>query len=336
MVISRGFKWLILLAIKISISGSLLFYILHIIPLSQIFDTFARALPALVFLAFVSLGLERYFMALQLKRITENQNMGLSSIQIFRINLITSFYELFLPGSVVTGAIRWYKLSQLSKMKIPTLAALGINRLVQLAVIILVGVLCWAIGTKPKDPGLTGILFFFFVVGSLIVYGLFINERFLGYALNCVDRATSLLLPASLQSPILKLTNALNKFHQLTFKSKLEIVGISISASLLSILGWFFLAQALMLPVSPLTLGWVRSVIGMLVLIPISIAGLGIREGSLMVLLPPYGVTLDEAVALSFLMFFMKICWGTFGGILEGWDLLILGEKRPTAKEFAQ
>lgn len=336
MIHPKGLKWFILLAIKVSISGSLLYYIFQITPLSQIFETLGRATLSFVLFALALFGPERYIMAFQLKRITDSQGMGLTSGQIFRINFIMSFYELFLPGSVVTGAIRWYKLSQLSKMKIPTLAALGINRLVQLVVLILIGGVCWTIGTKPKDPGLTGILFIFLLVGFLIFYSLFMNERFLGYFLNRVERATALFMPGSLQNPILKLTNALNKFHDLSFKAKLEIFGLQLSAGLLAILGWFLLAQALMLPVSPFTLGWIRSFITMLVLMPIHVAGLGIREGSLMVLLPIYGVTLDEALALSFLLFFTKICWGTIGGIFEGCNLLILGEKRVTAKQFGQ
>ena len=130
MVNPKGLKWLILIAIKISISGSLLYYIFQIIPLNIIFETLSRATTSFVLFGLALFGLERYMMAFQLRRISDGLGMGLSTAQIFRINIITSFYELFLPGSVVTGAIRWYKLSQLSKMKIPTLAAIGINRLV--------------------------------------------------------------------------------------------------------------------------------------------------------------------------------------------------------------
>lgn len=336
MVKPQGLKWLILLAIKVSISGSLLYYILQIIPLSQIFETLGRANSPFVLMALVLFGLQKYLMAFQLKRIMDGLGMGLTTLQIFRINFITNFYELFLPGSVVTGVIRWYKLSQLSKMKIPTLAAIGINRLVSLVVIIFIGGVCWMVVARPDDIILTGILLFFLSIAFLILYSLFMNDRFFVFVLRYVERGTSRYFPLSLQNPVLKLTNALIKFHELPFKAKWEIIGIQLSAGVLSIFGWFFLAQALMLSVGPFTFGWIRSVITMLVLIPIHVAGLGIREASLMVLLPQYGVSLDEALALSFLLFFMKICWGTIGGILEGWNLVILGEKRVTAKQFAQ
>ena len=336
MVTPKGLKWFIFLAIKVSISFSLLYYILQITPLSKIFETLREATPSFVLFALALFGTERLIMAFQLKRIMDSLGMGLTTLQVFRINFITSFYELFLPGSVVTGVIRWYKLSQLSKMKIPTLAAIAINRLVHLVVIIFIGGVCWLAVAKSEDMVLTGILLGFLLVAFLIVYSLFMNDRFFVFVLNFSEKMTSNFLPMSLKTPVLKLIHALNKFHELPLKAKWEIMGLQLSAGILSILGWFFLAQALMLNVSPFTFGWIRSFLTMLVLIPIHIAGLGIREGSLMVLLPIYGVTLDEALALSFLLFFTRICWGAIGGILEGWNLLILGEKRVTEKQFAQ
>jgi len=186
----KGLTWFILLAIKVSISGSLLYYIFQITPLSQIFETLGRGTPSFVLFALALFGLERYFMAFQLKRIMDSLGMGLTTAQVFRINLITSFYELFLPGSVVTGAIRWYKLSQLSRMKIPTLAAIGINRLVHLVVIILIGGVCWMVVAKPKNTVLTGVLVFFLLVAFLIVYSLFMNDRLFGYVLSRIQRAT--------------------------------------------------------------------------------------------------------------------------------------------------
>jgi len=68
-----------------------------------------------------------------------------------------------------------------------------------------------------------------------IVYNLFLNDRVFGYVLNRLERAISLYIPVSLHNPILKLTNALNKFHDLSFKAKLEIFWLQLGASVLSI-----------------------------------------------------------------------------------------------------
>ena len=336
MIHPKGPKWILFLLLKVSISGSLLYYIFQVTPLDQIIKTLSRATPSFVLFALSFFCLERIIMAFQLKRIMDSLGMGLTTIQIFRINLITTFYELFLPGSVVTGAIRWYKLSQLSKMKIPTLAAIGINRLVHFVVIILVGGVCWMVVAKPTNTMVQGLLFFLLFVAFFIVYSLLLNKRIFGSVLSVSERAIAKYIPMSMKNSVLKLTEALKTFHDLTFKEKLEIFWLQLGGSIFSIMGWFLLAQGLMISVSPFTFGWIRSFLTMLVIIPIHIAGLGIRELSLTMVLPMYGVTLDEALALSFLLFFTKVFWGTIGGIFEGWNLFVLGEKPQNAKQFSQ
>ena len=48
-----------------------------------------------------------------------------------------------------------------------------------------------------------------------------------------------------------------------------------------------------------------------------SIAGLGVREGGLMLALEPYGVAGANAVALSLLVFAIGLLVGAIGGALE-------------------
>jgi hypothetical protein len=58
-------------------------------------------------------------------------------------------------------------------------------------------------------------------------------------------------------------------------------------------------------------------------MIPISISGLGVREGALLFLLKPYGVWGEEALALSLIIFGITVLLiGAIGGLLEGRKLL--------------
>ena len=65
------------------------------------------------------------------------------------------------------------------------------------------------------------------------------------------------------------------------------------------ILAFVILARALGLSLSIVTLGWVRSVTLIVTSLPISVAGLGVREGLLLLLLRPYGVPDHDALAFS-------------------------------------
>jgi uncharacterized membrane protein YbhN (UPF0104 family) len=52
-------------------------------------------------------------------------------------------------------------------------------------------------------------------------------------------------------------------------------------------------------------------------MIPISVAGLGVREAGLVVSLQAYGVNPADALALSMLLLGKKILRAGFGGLLE-------------------
>jgi hypothetical protein len=87
-------------------------------------------------------------------------------------------------------------------------------------------------------------------------------------------------------------------------------------------------AYAVGLEISPLTLGWVRTAVMVLVMLPITIAGFGVREGALVAVLAQYGIPGEEAVAFSLLMFALAtLPNGAIGGALEAWRLLRPGRR---------
>jgi glycosyltransferase 2 family protein len=53
------------------------------------------------------------------------------------------------------------------------------------------------------------------------------------------------------------------------------------------------------------------------IMLPLSFAGLGIREGTLVILFGQYGVKPDVSMALSFLFFSRNILTSLLGGLIE-------------------
>ena len=52
-------------------------------------------------------------------------------------------------------------------------------------------------------------------------------------------------------------------------------------------------------------------------ILPVSLGGLGVREGTLVYLLAKVGVLSSDAVALSFLIHFNRVAVGSIGGITQ-------------------
>ncbi len=68
---------------------------------------------------------------------------------------------------------------------------------------------------------------------------------------------------------------------------------------------------------------WIVRVCFAVQLVPISVSGLGVREASLVMLLPGYGVPMEQALSFSLVIFGMLVFSGLIGGLCEAWDLLM-------------
>jgi hypothetical protein len=78
------------------------------------------------------------------------------------------------------------------------------------------------------------------------------------------------------------------------------------------------LGRGLGMSVSFVSMGWVRSVVTLFTTLPISIGGVGVREGMLVLTLAGFGVAAPDANAHTILIFATTILApGLAGGVVE-------------------
>jgi len=75
--------------------------------------------------------------------------------------------------------------------------------------------------------------------------------------------------------------------------------------------------------ISIYALAWIRAIIMLMALVPVTIAGLGIREVGFIVFLELYGVPKSSAFAFSLLLFFQHIIIASIGLLNEAWIYII-------------
>jgi hypothetical protein len=92
---------------------------------------------------------------------------------------------------------------------------------------------------------------------------------------------------------------------------------LALAVQLTGSVGFFVWAQALGSPVGLAEVTWARACYMLVLLLPITFAGLGAREGVLILLLRPYGVTGADAVALSFIQLGGTFALALLGGVFE-------------------
>lgn len=255
----------------------------------------------------------------RLKYFSALQGLAISTFQALEINLSTIFYGLFLPGGNLTGGlIKFYKLSSKDRKISGAFIALGLERVFATIALCLVGLYFWIVSI-PKDAhvmviGMIAILAG--LAGFCAMIFLDSEHRFINLVLSLVNRIY--------RSP------KLNRFVQnLAWRAKITLsdfilmLSLSLLTQVLNVIVFYTLLRSVELDISLVTIGWIRSVVVLVTMIPVSISGMGLREGSFILLLGTYGVNESSAFAYSLLVFAVtRIVPGLIGGLFESRNLL--------------
>ena len=309
-----GTKRAIFLGIRFLFAFVILYYLFSRIPLSNVISTLASTKLNYFIFASILTIISQLIAAYRLKFFTSVQGMSLTAVQVFEINLATAFYGLFLPGGNLTGgAIRFYKLSMNDKKIAEAFASLALDRITATIALCIVGIVFWLIHV-PSDSeyiiiSMAAILFM--LILSVVI--LTIGKRILQ-----VSRIIDLNKVSFIASSFRKFFDTIDRFRNYSIRAIFFILGISVISQILGVIVYYLLALSLGIEISFFAMGWIRCAVLLVVMIPISISGLGLREASLLFLLRPYGVQDDKALALSLAIFGATTVFiGVIGGLFE-------------------
>jgi uncharacterized protein (TIRG00374 family) len=313
-------KKIISFSIKFLITIALLAYIFNKIPLLEVIDAITSA--NLIFIAAGLLLIPPSFFveAHKLKILTDEQKMSASVSKIFEITMIATFYSIFLPGYLASGAVRWYKLSRPNKKHAEALAAIAYNRLFDSINIILLGIFFLLAAKPPNSSSLVGISLIIILIALLAIHFLAFNKHISSYIVKNIDHMT--FFPQTIRRKISKFLNSTGKYHSLKKKPLIKMLVFSHTRNILDILAFYLFAVSLNLNISMLDLGWIRTFVYIITLLPISISGLGVREGTLIYMLGAYEISPLNAVAFSLILFGRNLIAGGLGGLFEAKNLL--------------
>lgn len=188
-----------------------------------------------------------------------------------------------------------------------------------------VGVGFWLADPHPKPTGSLLVL----LLGTATL-GVLVAPRAVPHELRRFVRELTAGGSGTWWSAVLhRLSHGLGSVARIPPAALARIVGISILAQMPGVIVFVALGHGLDLPVPAVSWGWIRSLVVLLTVLPISIGGIGVREGALVLVLAGFGVPAHEALALSILVFATTILApGLLGGIIEGADWLRDGGRR--------
>ena len=279
-------KRLFILLVKIMVSVSLLLYLVTRLDFSSLAKlridiAWYIAVSSIVMLVALA------FMTVRWKYVLELLEKKFYSLQLlYKFYLIGSFFNIFIPGAIGGDAMRLYYVSKhyrLSKAK--SLLAVFIERV----------------------GGL-------FALGVIFMFSLLFNDTIrtkldFGFSLIALS---SLAMAAALA--IAK--HFVQKKMAIRYSDLALILILSGLGQFGDILISYIFSLYFDLDVSIMNLMSIMPLVYIATVVPISLGGVGVREGVMTAGLTLYGVDVSDAVMISFLLYLTKIIIGLIGWFL--------------------
>ncbi|MDP2593166.1 MAG: lysylphosphatidylglycerol synthase transmembrane domain-containing protein [bacterium] len=301
--------------IKIAVSVLLLQFLFFRVDYREISSVFYRldirdffAAFAVLFLA-VLVGVLRWRIFLSVFTKVSFRDLAL-------LNIVGLFYSVFLPGGALTGeAVKFYKSFGIPAKRSDVIFSILMDKATGFIAFALLGMGAFLMSSAEVENSV-GILmaFAFCVFGSVLFLLLFYPPVF--YFLRSVfDKMFG------------KSGGRFKNFCVVAFSTLLAYVGkykilcVSLLYGLvfqfLNCAGIFIVAKSLHLPVSFLDIVWVYALVSIILFVPASIMGLGLREVSFVYLLGLLSISAAASAGLSFVVFLLSLSFALLGGVLE-------------------
>ncbi len=242
--------------------------------------------------------------------------VNLNYLYLVKITFISAFYGFFIPGSVGPDIVRIHNLKEKTQNYAqPTAATLLLNVLtIGSAALICLFSISFMLMNDESFPSSLGYSVLLSSIAILLLCFIGTNSKLQVF---CIKLINSIRLPFAITAA--RLTNKLiiavnqitsgNNLALIVFLASLVIFTASIKA--------YFVSLALGLDIHIVHLMILMPMTMILGAIPISFAGIGIRESIFVFYLSLQGVAPGDALVMGIFISFFNICIALFGGLIQ-------------------
>jgi uncharacterized protein (TIRG00374 family) len=283
----------IIFTLKAVVSFTLISIIISKIDWDSAVKHLSNANVFLILLTILIALFIRYLMALKWNILLKVSKSQISSWNLLKVIMIGGFLGMFLPSSLSTDVIRGYYLSKENKDKLHITSTIVIDRLLGVLSLLVTGIIGIYVSNHLLDKlNLEPVLF----IGIAMVVFIFIvmfNKTLLEKFNRLFQNKNS-----KIQSIIKKGYNALSDFYNHP-KALSGSFLLSLSVQLLRIVRFYLIAVAINVDVPFLYFVVVVPTIMIVLMIPVSLGGIGVKEGAAISLLVLLGITHNDAIVLT-------------------------------------
>jgi uncharacterized membrane protein YbhN (UPF0104 family) len=302
-------RWRWLLLAKIVASTVLLAWILSRAGLTEIFAAIGSASLPLLLAAYAVRVFGAFLPVFRWRLLLRAQGAALSRMLLLKSYLVASFFNNFLPSTVGGDASRAYDCYRMTGRNPRAMWSVVVDRLLGLLALVVLALIALPFATRLsiRLPDLSVWL----GIAIICLAGV-VGAFFFGPSSGQLGAITA-YLPDPVRRRLVGMAGAFDLYRG-RWRTLAVAFGLSVMIQLSTILFFIIAAQALGLRVPLLDFCVIVPLLMFVIMLPISINGIGLRESALAVVLGAYGVAPAHAVALAWLDYAAVLTLGLIGG----------------------
>lgn len=289
-------KKTIIFLLKAVVSISLLTFLLTKIDWPTVTKNLDKAILSLLLLAIFLNVVERFELTYKWNLLIKVRGIVVKFARLFWINSIGSFLGLFLPSSLGTDVVRGYYLVKNNSERSVSISSVFVDRVLGLISLLLLGLVSLLFaGNLVSKFNLNLYLVVLTIITLVLVY---IFQR------NETKRILELLYLKLKQHRIIeyamKLHGSILEYKKYPKTLLLSFV-ITILVQVTRVLTYYAIALAFDVRISIVYFFLFVPLIMIVMMLPITIGGLGLREGTFVAFFTMVGMSVNDAVVITFI-----------------------------------
>ena len=301
-------------ALRLFLSCAAVAWVLHSIELGGVIAALGNADPVLLTLGVLMNVATRFPAAERTQVMNRGLGLSVSRWQTIETLFISNFYALLSPGPLLAGLVTVYRYRRFGASITGSVSSLLASRAIECAAFLIWGLGCALLDTRftahlhsvRMRPGVVGAAVILASIGIAAIASVMIRH-------GSRDAATG-AVPGGILDKLAVV------YGQILAQGPAVALKAAVPASLQVVISggaMMVLARSLHTDISWPTGVWMSSAVYLAVLLPISIAGLGVREVTLIKSFAILGLAPRTAVALSVLLFLDQFVSAMIGGAMQ-------------------
>lgn len=240
-------------------------------------------------------------------------NENVAYLQLLKINFIGLFFSIFLPGRTSGDVVRGYYINKTLKNITQTVSILLIWRLIGTFTMVFISCIMSFISyTIIKDKSIIYYPVSIFILLLIFIFIILNPKLFLPSQLYlAISKFRKSILGKSFSSIHSDLIHIKNKHKLIPYNIILSII-----SNFLMLFTWYFISTSIGANISIKYIIMLIPLVAILQAIPISLNGMGVREGATVFLFSKIGIINEISFIIALLYSTISIIISLFGGLI--------------------